>query len=66
MIEKLNFGEIVVSDQIFLYVAIFLLLLAVFGAIKLTRLMKKVKRQKAKLQNLVKEYETSLSQREKK
>ncbi len=64
MVGKINFDEIIVSDQIFLYVAIFLVLLAIFGAIKLMQLMKKVKKQKVKLQNLVKDYEAFLKQRE--
>jgi len=66
MIGKINFSEIVVSNQLFLFVAIFLGLLLVFGVFKLIQLIRKVKKQKANMQNLVKEYEDFLNQRGKK
>ncbi len=66
MIKKINFGEIVIDNQIFLFVTIFFILLLIFGAFKLIQLIRKVKKQKANMHNLVKEYESFLNQREKK
>ena len=63
MIGKINFNEIVLNDQIIMYVAIFLGLLLIYGVYKLLKLMRKVKKQKANMQNLVKEYEDFLNQR---
>lgn len=66
MIEKINFGEVVFNNQIFLIVSIFFILLLIYGAFKLIQLIRKVKKQKANMQNLVKEYESFLNQNSKK
>ena len=66
MIGKINLAEIIENYQMLLYLTIFLLLLAIFGTVKLVQLIKKVRAQKNKMQNLVKEYENFLNQREKK
>ncbi|MFZ4399842.1 MAG: hypothetical protein ACOYO1_07400 [Bacteroidales bacterium] len=66
MINKIILGEIVLNDQMLLYVAIFFVLILIFGVYKLIQLIKKVRTQKAKMQNLVKEYEEFLNQRTKK
>ena len=66
MIEKINFGEVVFNNQMFLIVSIFFVLLLIYGAFKLIQLIRKVKKQKANMQNLVKEYESFLNQNSKK
>ena len=66
MIGEIIFTEIVINGQIFVVIAIFIVLLAIFGAFKLIQLMKKIKRQKNKMHDLVKEYEKILNQRKEK
>ncbi|NVN95809.1 MAG: hypothetical protein HXX18_11055 [Bacteroidetes bacterium] len=66
MIGKIFFTEIVINGQIFIFIAVFVVLLAIYGAFKLIQLMKKIKRQKKKMHDLVKEYENFLSQRKEK
>ena len=66
MIEKINFGEVVFNNQMFLIVSIFFILLLIYGAFKLFQLIRKVKKQKANMHNLVKEYESFLNQNSKK
>ena len=63
MIGKIIFTEIVINGQIFIFIAVFIVLLAIYGAFKLIQLMKKIKNQKKKMHDLVKEYEKILNQR---
>ncbi|MFZ4740849.1 MAG: hypothetical protein ACOYLE_06765 [Bacteroidales bacterium] len=63
MIGKIIFSEIVINGQIFTVIAVLIVLLAIYGAFKLIQLLKKIKHQKKKMHDLVKEYEKNLTQR---
>lgn len=60
---KIIINEIVLTGQIYLYIAIILALVLCFGIFKIVKLMKKIRKQKAELHKLVKEYESYLSKR---
>lgn len=60
---KIILNEVVFNDQLYLYVAIFFILLLAFGIFRLVKLIKKIRKQKAELQKLVKEYEEYLNKR---
>jgi hypothetical protein len=60
---KMIINEIVLNDQFYLYIAIFVVLLLGFGIFKLIKLIQKIRQQKADLHKLVKEYEDYLNKR---
>jgi len=57
------FNEIVFTEHTYLYIAILIVLLLVYGIFKFIKLIKKIKKQKAELHKLVTEYEESLNKR---
>jgi hypothetical protein len=60
---KMIINEIVLKEQLYLYIAIFVVLLLGFGIFKLIKLIQKIRKQKADLHKLVKEYEDYLNKR---
>jgi hypothetical protein len=60
---KMIINEIVLNEQLYLYIAIFVVLLLGFGIFKLIKLIQKIRKQKADLHKLVKEYEDYLNKR---
>jgi hypothetical protein len=59
-------AEVVITNEMILYLTIFFALLAIFGAFKLMQLIRKIKKQKEDLHKLVKNYENFLKEKEKK
>jgi hypothetical protein len=66
MFWKITIAEIVITNEIILYITIFFVLIAIFGAFKLLQLIKKIRKQKDDLHKLVKDYENFLKEKEKK
>ncbi|MCX6231693.1 MAG: hypothetical protein NTZ33_09135 [Bacteroidetes bacterium] len=66
MFWKITIAEVVITNDIILYITIFFVLIAIFGAFKLLQLIKKIRKQKDDLHKLVKDYENFLKEKEKK
>ena len=56
-------AEIVINDQLYLIIGIFIVLFMRVGIVRMIKLIKKIRRQKNELQKLVKEYEEYLNKR---